>query len=372
MSATENAAEAQGAADGARLKILHMGPDINVGGGMASVVREILASPLAERHALAFIPTWRGSEPLDRLLVFLRAMSGLVRWCIRPGRRLVHIHVAARGSVYRKAIFVAVARLLGRPVILQLHVGPDEIQDFAETLGPTRARLVRWAFRLPHQVLSVSSAGAEAVKRCFGIDDIVVLPNAVPAAAFVGARAPREVSDLVRVLYVGGFRVPEKGGDTLLGALPEILAGHPRVRVALAGPGEPPPSAQGVVDRSEVRWLGWLDAAAMDRELRRCDVFVLPSLSEGLPVALLEAMAHGAAIVATTVGAVPATLMAGEDALLVAPGDPAALAESVRRLAQDAALRSRLGRAARARAGALSHDNVYPRLEALYREVAAR
>ncbi|MEK6327974.1 MAG: glycosyltransferase family 4 protein [Actinomycetota bacterium] len=369
MNAALDAEEAQPAAGEETLQILHMGP---VGGGMAAVVREILASPLAERHSLAFIPTWRGPEPVDRLLVFLRALAGLVRWCLGPGRRLVHIHVAARGSVYRKGICVAVARLLQRPVILQLHVGASEVEEFAETLGPVGARLVRWAFRLPDQVVSVSSAGAEAVHRCFGIDDVVVLPNAVPAAALVEAQAPREASDLVRMLYVGGFRVPEKGGETLLGALPEVLAGNPRIRVALAGPGELPPSAQGLLGGSDVEWLGWLDAEAMHQELRNCDVFVLPSLSEGLPVALLEAMAHGAAIVATTVGAVPATLTGGEEALLVAPGDPAALASSMRRLAQDAALRSRLGTAARARAGALSHDKVYPKLEALYLEVAAR
>jgi len=357
---------------GERLEVLHMGPDVAVGGGMATVVREILASPLADRHSLAFIATWRGPEPLDRLLVFLRAIAGLVRWCLRPGRRLVHIHVAARGSVYRKGMFVALARLLRRPVILQLHVGPAEIEEFAQTLGPVRARLVRLAFRLPQQVVSVSSAGAEAVHRRFGIDDVVVLPNAVPAAALAGAQAPREVSDSVRMLYVGGFRVAEKGGAILLRALAGGLDGEPRIQVALAGPGELPPAAQAVLESPEVEWLGWLDAEEMRRELRRCDIFVLPSLSEGLPVALLEAMAHGAAIVATSVGAVPATLTADEDALLVPPGDPAALAKAVQRVAQDAALRARLGTAARARAAEHSHDKVYPRLEALYRDVAAR
>lgn len=355
-----------------RLQVLHMGPDVAVGGGMGAVVREMLASSLGERLSLGFIATWRGPEPLDRVVVFLRAVVGLARWCLGPGRRVVHIHVAARGSIYRKGICVAVARLLRRPVILQLHVGASEIEEFADTLGPAPALLVRWAFRLPDQVVSVSDAGAEALSRCFETADVVVIPNAVPAAALVGARVPREASDCVRVLYVGGFRVPEKGGDTLLRALPEILAADPPVRVALAGSGEAPPSAGALLERPEVEWLGWLDPEALHAQLRRCTVFVLPSLSEGLPVALLEAMAHGVAIVATRVGAIPATLSAGEEALIVAPDDPQALAQAIRRLAGDAELRSSLGSAAAARAGELSHDKVYPRLEALYEEVAAR
>lgn len=347
-----------------------MGPDVAVGGGMASVVREILASSLADRHRFAFIPTWRGPEPLDRLLVFLRAIGGLVRWCAGPGPRLVHIHVAARGSIYRKGVFAAVARMLGRPVVLQLHVGPAEVEAFADTLGPIRARLVRLAFSLPQQVASVSKAGAEAIEQLFGVEGVIVLPNAVPAAALVAAQPPREASDRVRVLYVGGFRVPEKGGETLLSALPTVLADR-RTEVVLAGPGELPPRVE-VAPATAVEWLGWLDGEAVHRELSRCDVFVLPSLSEGLPVALLEAMAHGVAIVATAVGAVPATVAAGEEALLVPPGDPGELAQAVLSLAGDPRLRTRLGTAARARAEALSQEEVYPRLEALYQEVAAR
>src|SRR5262249_38099065 len=76
------------------------------------------------------------------------------------------------------------------------------------------------------------------------------------------------------------------------------------------------------------------------------DVFALPSLEEGSPNALLEAMACGRAIVASRVGGVPEVVEDGRSGLLVEPGSPAALAEALARLASDAPLRHRLGREA--------------------------
>ena len=78
------------------------------------------------------------------------------------------------------------------------------------------------------------------------------------------------------------------------------------------------------------------------------DVFVLPSLSEGSPNALLEAMACGLPIVATRVGGVPEIAVDGETALLVPPEDPVALARAIDRLLRDRPLAARLGSAARA------------------------
>ena len=101
----------------------------------------------------------------------------------------------------------------------------------------------------------------------------------------------------------------------------------PDVRVTLAGPGELPEAARRAVDeRSEVSWSGWLDGDAKADAFARADVFVLPSRSEGMPNAMLEAMANGRAVVATRVGGVPDVVTDGEDGLLVPSDDPERLA----------------------------------------------
>jgi glycosyltransferase involved in cell wall biosynthesis len=80
--------------------------------------------------------------------------------------------------------------------------------------------------------------------------------------------------------------------------------------------------------------------------LRACDVFIFPSLYEGLGIALIEAMAAGCACVATSTGPIPEVVRDGEDGLLVPPANPEAIVAAVCRLLDDESLRARLGRAA--------------------------
>ena len=96
------------------------------------------------------------------------------------------------------------------------------------------------------------------------------------------------------------------------------------------------------------------------------DVFALSSRFEGLPIALLEAMATGVAPVATRVGGIPEVITDGQDGVLVDPGDADGLAAAVDRLRQDAALRGRIGDAARNRALAFDLANAIRRTEAIY------
>ena len=101
-----------------------------------------------------------------------------------------------------------------------------------------------------------------------------------------------------------------------------------------------------------------------------CDVFAMSSLWEGLPVAVMEALALGLPIVATSVGGLAETFTDGVDALLVPSGDSSALADAIERVATDAALRDRLAAAAAARAPEFDAARAQRRLEQIYRSVA--
>ena len=334
---------------------------------MAAVLRAIQGSSLADRYRFSFIATYRSPRPLQRVLLFARSLLALARWCVGPGLRLVHVHTTVRGSMYRKSVCVLVAKALGRPVVLHVHSGVGDIEKFDRRLGRVSRQLFRRAFASADRVLSVSTAGAREVERRFGRSGVEVVPNAAPLVPLLGDERVGSRAD-ARLLYVGGFANPVKGGHVLLDALPDMLAVHGLTAV-LAGPGEPPPRSHGLLAHPAVHWAGWLDESAMARELSHADIFVLPSISEGLPVALLEAMSYGRAIVATRAGGVPEVLTEGRDAVLVSPGDAAALSQAVRALATDPELRGRLGRAARSRAERLNEHEVSRRLDRIYREL---
>jgi glycosyltransferase involved in cell wall biosynthesis len=166
-----------------------------------------------------------------------------------------------------------------------------------------------------------------------------------------------------------------KGPLVLIDALDALKRTGVQLMVRMAGTGP-----QLLEVKARARELGmdeacefvgfYTERAGRSAFMQSLDVFVLPSLAEGTPNSIIEAMAHGLAIIATEVGGIP-DLLSGNSGILVPPGDAAALAEAMRLLASDPDLRARMGRAARARYLKLfSPKAVLPTLASTYTRVA--
>lgn len=349
-----------------RPRVLQVGPDPRIGGGMASALRGLLESPLAERFELEVDPTYKGPERLGGIVVFAAALVRLILWSVRGRGRIVHIHATVRGSSYRKAICVVLAKALGRRVILQMHSGPGDIATFSGGRDRFTLAALSRAFGMADRVLSVSAASAAALSRAYGLEDILVVPNAAPPLVALERPVPAP-GDPIDVVYLGGFANPAKGGDVMLAAAAIALARESRMRLLLAGPGELPAAGEALVaGDAAVEWEGWLDAGGKDEVLRAGRILAMSSRSEGLPMALLEAMSYGLAIVATDVGGIGEVARAGQEALLVPAEDPEALAAGICALIEDAGLRTRLVAAAQEKAASLSAEEVAGRIGALY------
>jgi glycosyltransferase involved in cell wall biosynthesis len=160
----------------------------------------------------------------------------------------------------------------------------------------------------------------------------------------------------------------QKGFDVLLRALAEL----PGVAAVLVGDG-PERAAletQATDARldSRVLFAGWQDEPR--RHLTTFDAFVLPSRFEGFPLSVVEAMLAGLPVVASRVGSMPEAVRDGETGLLVLPDDPHALASALRRVLDDADLRTRLGRQGRELARERFTSSAMTRsFEALYKEI---
>ena len=333
---------------------------------MAAVVRALLRSELGNRYELTAITTHRTGSLAKRLIVSVSGMAQLARWCLSHPGAIVHVHSAVRGSIYRKAVAVALARLLRARVVLQLHAGPGDIETFAATLGLLRRAALRWALGLATAVVSVSEAGADALSAALGLQAIEVIPNAAPDP-------PNDIADPVAgvVLFLGGFDDPAKGGAELLRALPAMLDRVGAMRLVAAGPGEPPDRLRRMPGE-RVEWRGWLDDQEKRDALEEAQVVVLPSVSEGLPIVLLEAMGYGRAVVATSVGGLPEVVSDGIDGVLVPARAPAKLADAVCGLLEDPARSRTIGAAARRRVKRMSERDLVERLDRLYASVGTR
>jgi glycosyltransferase involved in cell wall biosynthesis len=344
-------------------RVLHLGPDVP--GGMRTSTRALLDSRLASEFQLEFVATHRGTGAFRRLAVYLAALARLTWWSLRGRGRIVHVHATVRGSMYRKALCVVLAKALRRRVVLHVHSGPGDVASFRAGLNPLGAAFCRLAFRHADVVAAVSAASAAALTDAFGAVDVVVVPNAVPLPASAPGREAGRADPVA--VYLGGFANPVKGGEVLLEALRSPAVSS--LRFVLAGPGEPAAGEPLPDAPRSLELRGWLEDEEKDALLGSADVFVLASTSEGLPMAMLEAMSYGLAIVATAVGGVPDVVEDGVQALVVPSGDPQALAAALGRLGEDRELRERLGRAARARAEDFGPAALAERVGDVYRRL---
>jgi glycosyltransferase involved in cell wall biosynthesis len=212
---------------------------------------------------------------------------------------------------------------------------------------PSRSRAARSLKRMSSRRLAAHIAVSERTARAVAADaglpsgTITVVPNGVSEPA--GGTLELGLSHPV----VGGVGRLEhvKGFDVLIDALAEL----PRVSAVIAGDG---PAREALIQRARDRdvadrfeILGWQQE--IGPFLRSVDVFVLPSRLEGLPLAVLEAMATKTAVVATDVGGTREAVVRGETGLVVPPDDASALADAIRQLLQDEHLRQRFGARAR-------------------------
>lgn len=294
----------------------------------------------------------------------LREMFG------RTSPDVVHTH-GYRGDV----VAGTVARWNGLPVVSTVH---------GFTGGGGKNRFYEWlqegALRRHDAVVAVSAPiRSRLVSRGVDADRLHLLRNAwTREGALLDRHEARERLGLRGDAFVVGWvgrLTREKGGDVFLDAVARLGRRYPDTVASVVGEGARRPDlearARGMGIGDRVDFHGRVPAAA--ELFGAFDVFVLSSRTEGTPIALLEAVDAEVPVVATRVGGVPDVVRHGEEALLVPPEDPGALADAVSRVREDPG--AARGRARRARARIEQEFAPGPWIdgyEEIYREAASR
>ena len=254
----------------------------------------------------------------------------------------------------------------GWPVMATIHhpITVDRRLDLAHAKSwRRRLTLRRWygfvgmqvrvAQQLP-RILTVSTSSATDIAAEMGVsaDRTAVVPVGVDATAFRPLGGPRTPGLIVTTASAD---VPLKGLVPLLEAVAKLRTENPGATLTIVGRPRSDSRAMETIERlgleKAVTFLGRVEPEEIVALYSRAEVAAVPSLYEGFSLPAVEAMACGVPLVATTGGALPEVVGPdGDAALLVAPGDPSALAAALSRMLADADLRSRLGTAGRARA----------------------
>ena len=264
---------------------------------------------------------------------------------------LLHVHVAAWGSVARKAPFILLGRALRIPVVLHLHAA-DFVEFHATLPRPGRA-LVRAVFAAADAVVVLGAKARAFLHAELGIaaERLHIVQNAVPDDAPGGMRdRSEEPRAFCRLAFLGAL-TERKGLGELIDALASPALSTLPWRLSVIGNGSDAPwraRAERAGVAARIDFHGWLPSGQARAFLAaRADLLVLPSRAEGLPMVILEAMAAGLPVVATDVGDVGEAVRDGVTGALVPARDPQALAHALHRFVASEALRSRAGRAGR-------------------------
>lgn len=235
--------------------------------------------------------------------------------------------------------------------------------------------------RRADQLIAVSDAQRRAVIKHHGVTPgaVIVIPNGAPPNEYLGdedarraCRAEFDVDESTVLIGCVAVLSEQKGVDVLLKAVRRIVANRQNIRFVIVGGGPLLDSLLALTDEygvaDIVTFTGWRNDVA--RIMTAVDVFVMPSLWEGLPVVLLEAMAAKRAIVVTDVGDNAQVIRANHSGLVVEPGDSEALIRAIGTLIDDEGLRRRLAQEAymeyqryyTVEAMVGSHDRLYSNL----------
>jgi glycosyltransferase involved in cell wall biosynthesis len=322
-------------------------------GGQWFACRSLLGSPLSGHVRWILLDSTMETLPPPRMV--RRAFLAGKRLCtafrillMDPPRAALIFSSANIPSLLEKTLLASLFRKAGVRVVLSLR-SEVVVSNF------TLRILLAHACRSADVIICQSRRAAQALRGHQNVPSagVVVVPNWIDASSYA------TIPDLPLVsgrkqppvfLYLGWLE-PYKGVMDLLAAFERLAAMSPDIRLDICGEGSRSLAVREQIEKTglgnRVRLLGWVHGADKARVLEKAIALVLPSHTEGMPNAVLEAMASGRPVIATRVGGVPELVEDGRTGLLVQAGDIGALARAMEWMAEHPSEAREMGRLGR-------------------------
>lgn len=342
-----------------------VGPDLSLRGGIVTVAMGYLNSSLPKKcRKFSYLGTGVGNNFIGKTVAFLNSLAHYKK--IINDYDIVHLHISAKGSYKRKSLMARIAHKRGKKVILHEHDG--EFAKTFEAADEVYREDVRHTFGIADCVIVLSEEWRDyfAANVCEA-SKIEVLHNAVSLPSISCTPSLHK-----NVLFLGSLDA-RKSPDVLLRASRKTLETFPDVKLVFGGDGDVSHYRNmaedfGIGDRCE--FLGWVSGDDKEKLFKQAGIFCLPSKNEGMPMSVLEAMAHGIPTIATRVGGMPQVIDDGVNGFLIGVDNERKLSELLLNLESSADLRLNIGFNARKKiANDFCVEDSVKRLVTLYRKV---
>jgi len=298
----------------------------------------------------------------------LKALKRIQAYIREHGIELIHSH-GYKADIYG----YWAARKTSIPIVATCHGWPGR---------SIKLRLFYWLDRIvlrrvDHVTVVSESLAKKLREASVSVGNISLVNNGIDVTRFaeaIGQRKSCTYSSGARVGFVGRL-APEKGLSYFLQAARGVLSQFPDTTFVLVGEGTERSALESLAEKLNIKERVFF--AGVQREMSSVyaslDIFVLPSLSEGMPLALLEAMAAGKSVVASRVGAIPSVITSGQHGLLVEPQNVTDLQNAMLQYLQDPVFASETGQKAAARvSGSFSLRRMASEYLAIYQTILDR
>lgn len=326
------------------MKICMVVPDRLVKGGIASVVNGYREHDFSGKCEVSYIESYRNGSKWEKLAKALKGYLLFFREMILNKPDIVHIHSSFGPSFYRKMPFIYMACFRGVPVINHIHGA--EFETFYLKASDRKKRRIRKVYGKCTMLIALSEEWKRNLESVVSPEKITVIENYCKIPDLSGTEKKKQILFLGEIgKRKGCYDIPE--------IYERVLEKGERLPLIMAGDGELAEVKKLFEDRDlleSVSFPGWVRGADKDKCLKESGIFLFPSYYEGMPMAVLEAMAYGMAIVTTRVGGIPHLLEDGGSGYLCEPGDIEGLSKRLLELSKDGDKRRKMGERARQKA----------------------
>lgn len=321
-----------------KIRVLMLGADRTVHGGVSAVVNNYYRAGLDQQVQLHYIGTMVDGSKLRKLA---QAAWAYVRFLLKlPRTQIVHVHMAADASYYRKSLFIHAAVFFHKKLVIHEHGG--DFQGFYYQKNKKQQEKIRKTLNKADCFIVLSKEWKEFFEPIVAPEKLQIVENGIP----VKERGEKDYTNQKAVFL--GRLATTKGIRELLESIPQIKKEYPDFKLYLGGVWEEEELRELVEKHSEtVTFLGWIDETQREQILKECSIFVLPTYFEGQPISLLEAMESGCAVVVSEVGGIPQIVTNQVNGVFIKPKDTESLVEGMKKVLADESFRKRLGENAR-------------------------
>lgn len=280
-----------------------------------------------------FLPLMKGNSVIVRRISIIVSLIKLFFLLfIKRSIKIIHIHSASYRSFQHSVLFMKIAKIYNRKVVMHIHGG-----SFAKYYE-TNPKWIKSMLEKCDIVVALTSYWTKFFKEEVGCKNVVQINNIIEAP-----KIEKTIKDNTckHLLFLGNI-CRDKGIYDLINVIKDHKSEFEGKMILHIGGGGETQTLNRMIEENSlqniVKYEGWVNGDKKVLLFNKCDIYILPSYFEGLPISILEALSYGLYIISTTVGGIPEIVKSLEAGILFTPGNKDALYESLKQMINNKSL----------------------------------